>query len=386
MANQLLDFLDIELTERCNHHCIHCYIRRSADDRRARIEEIDFALICSVVRQATELGCTKVRFTGGEPLIRPDFGSIYSYAYDLGLSVSVATNATLITPKLLDVFATCPPSCLSVSIYGWDAHSYEAVTRSLGSFTRFLHAVARLRDAELPVLLRYPPLRHLVANSERIRDLAEKLGASYPVPYSWELTLNAWHQRPANRRLSALRLSPKEAAVERLKEPGVAQQHREKLLRAQSRSKNCDLFGCPAARLRPTVNAYGQLQVCLQVRHPDTLYDLRTGTLSHAVTEFFPKLRKWRNTDSQFTARCRQCLLRPICGQCPAIAWMAHGTLGTPSQYYCDVTHEEARLLGLIGDAEMGWELASLKDGRRTDPAEQGAAPDRYSAALHSDR
>ena len=55
---------------------------------------------------------------------------------------------------------------------------------------------------------------------------------------------------------------------------------------------------------------------------------------------------------------------------------MDHGTLGTPSQYYCDVAHEEARLLGLIRRGEMGWLLTALEEGRRRDSAEQNVAAD----------
>ncbi|PKO17169.1 MAG: hypothetical protein CVU38_21720, partial [Chloroflexi bacterium HGW-Chloroflexi-1] len=63
----LLGQLDIELTERCNNACIHCYINQPEHDANARAREMDTAFVKDVLRQAADLGCLTVRFTGGEP-------------------------------------------------------------------------------------------------------------------------------------------------------------------------------------------------------------------------------------------------------------------------------------------------------------------------------
>ena len=352
-AEKLLDFLDFELTERCNQDCRHCYIRLSCDDRVATSREMDKVLIYRILKEAADLGCSKVRFTGGEPLVRQDFPEIYEFAYDIGLEASIATNATLITDDIAYLWARKKPSCLSISIYGWDKSSYEWVTRIPGSFRRFLTGIRRIKNRELQFLLRYPPLRPLAQNSGKIRALAKELGASFPVPYAWELTLHATHDDVVSSRLKDLRLDPEEAARERLKQPGVAEDD----LNALHVKRDTRLFWCPAARKRPTVNAYAQLQVCLQVRHPSTLYDLRSGSLREGLTLFFPQFRKMQIVDPIYLNRCGRCLLRPICPLCPAISWMEHGTLTTPADYYCEITHAEARLLGILKDGEKGWQV-----------------------------
>ena len=63
----------------------------------------------SVLRQAADLGCLQVRFTGGEPLLRPDFEELYLFARRLGLAVLVFTNARRVTPRLADLLARIPP-------------------------------------------------------------------------------------------------------------------------------------------------------------------------------------------------------------------------------------------------------------------------------------
>ena len=81
----LLSALDIELTERCNLNCIHCYINRPLSDQAAANKELTTQRVKSVLEEAAELGCLSVRFTGGEPLIRNDFEELYLFARKLGL-------------------------------------------------------------------------------------------------------------------------------------------------------------------------------------------------------------------------------------------------------------------------------------------------------------
>ncbi len=69
----LLSHLDIELTERCNNACLHCYINRPSDDFWAKQCELSTAEWQEIFRQAANLGALSVRFTGGEPLLREDF-------------------------------------------------------------------------------------------------------------------------------------------------------------------------------------------------------------------------------------------------------------------------------------------------------------------------
>ena len=69
----LLSYLDLELTERCNFSCLHCYINLPAADRKAKAKELSAERIKAILEEAASLGCLKVRFTGGEPLLRSGF-------------------------------------------------------------------------------------------------------------------------------------------------------------------------------------------------------------------------------------------------------------------------------------------------------------------------
>ena len=166
-----LGSLDMELTERCNNDCIHCCINLSVNDRVAKAREMTTDQVKAILKEAADLGCLRVRYTGGEPLLRPDFEELYLYARRLGIKVLLFTNARLITPQLADLFARTPPLVtIEITIYGMHKESYEAVTRVPGSFAQFRRGVDLLLDRKVPFVVKaalLPPNRHEMEELEK---------------------------------------------------------------------------------------------------------------------------------------------------------------------------------------------------------------------------
>jgi radical SAM protein with 4Fe4S-binding SPASM domain len=122
------------------------------------------------------------------------------------------------------------------------------------------------------------------------------------------------------------------------------------------------LFSCGAGIRSGCVDAYGKLQLCMLLRHPDTIYDLKKGTLEDALNNFFPKVRAWTTSNPKYLARCAKCFLKGLCNQCPAKSWMEHGTLDRPVEYHCELAHAQARYLGILKDHEKAWEIQEWKE------------------------
>ena len=108
------------------------------------------------------------------------------------------------------------------------------------------------------------------------------------------------------------------------------------------------------------MDAYGNFQLCLLLRHPDTVYDLKSGSLEDAWMNFFPKVREMTAKNPEYKGKCAICFLKGLCEQCPAKSWMEFGTLDTPVEYLCEIAHAKARFLGLLEEYERSWEV---KDG-----------------------
>jgi MoaA/NifB/PqqE/SkfB family radical SAM enzyme len=151
--------LDIELTERCNNNCVHCCINLPPSDCSANLREMDSGMIKKILKEARKLGCIYLRLTGGEPLLRKDFEEIYVFARKQGLRVIISTNATLINDSLIRLFERIPPLMkIEVSMYGLKAKTYEAVTKSSGSFTAAYRGLRLLSENKIPFLLKYTVL------------------------------------------------------------------------------------------------------------------------------------------------------------------------------------------------------------------------------------
>jgi radical SAM protein with 4Fe4S-binding SPASM domain len=377
----LLGHLDMELTERCNNACMHCYINLPAHDAQAKRRELTVDRWKDILRQAADLGALSVRFTGGEPLLRPDFAEIYLYARRLGMRVMLFTNARLITPELADLFARVPPlKEVEISVYGMHAESYDAVTCAPGAFVEFRRGVELLLERRIPFVVKsalLPPNRAEI-------DEFEAWAATIPwmdhnPSYAVFLDLRTRRDSLArNRLIAGLRFSPEEGVA-------LLARHEEAYRRSMAQfaarfmgPPGDRLFNCGAG-VTGCVDAYGAYQMCMLLRHPHTVYDLAQGTLRAAVTEVFPRLRELRTTDPVYLDRCARCFLKGLCEQCPAKSWSEHGTLDTPVEYLCQVAHAQARFLGLLSEGERGWEIADWQ--RRIDrlaqeaPGSSAAAP-----------
>jgi radical SAM protein with 4Fe4S-binding SPASM domain len=121
------------------------------------------------------------------------------------------------------------------------------------------------------------------------------------------------------------------------------------------------LFSCGAG-CGGCVDAYGNFQLCMMLRHPETVYDLRSGSLKDALENFFPKIREIKAVNPDYLKRCARCFLKGLCEQCPAKSWMEHGALDTPVEYFCEIAHAQARFLGLIEEWEKAWEVEDWKE------------------------
>jgi radical SAM protein with 4Fe4S-binding SPASM domain len=373
--------LDMELTERCDNDCVHCSIDLPAGDAEAGAREMTTAEVEEVLAQAAALGCLQVRFTGGEPLLRPDFERLYLHARGLGMKVLLFTNARQLGTggaggrgeRLADLLARVPPlAAVEVSVYGMRAESYEAVSQRPGSFAEFRLGLQRLLDRGVPVLVKsalLPPNR--AERAELEAWARETVGMTQPVTYAMAFDLRQRHDDPVKDVcIAALRVSPAEVAR-------VLARDRE-AWRAAMGDVAARLLGPPGDALFPcgascttgrsvNVDAYGRAQPCSYVRAPELTLDVvgRDGrapaTLAEAVDRF-TRLGELRASDPEYLRRCARCFLKGLCEQCPAKSWTEHGTLDTPVEYLCAVTHAQARLAGWLEEDEVGWNCPEWND------------------------
>ena len=125
-----INYLRISVTDLCNLRCVYCMPEGGIAKKRhsdiLSIEEIE-----EIVRAAADCGITKVRVTGGEPLVRRGITEICrKIAGTPGIrEVCMTTNATLL-PKYAEELFAAGVSRLNISLDSLDSETYAKVTRT----------------------------------------------------------------------------------------------------------------------------------------------------------------------------------------------------------------------------------------------------------------
>ncbi len=360
----LLPRLDIELTERCNNNCVHCSVNLPPGDAPARDRELKAAEWKGILDQAAALGCLTVRMTGGEPLLREDFPEIYLHARRAGLKVLLFTNATLLTPEIADLLARVPPlQAVEVSVYGLTWMSYDTAARTRGACDAAWRGIRLLLDRKVPFIVKSALLPSNKGEREDFEAWARTVPgmASRELSYASLFEMRTRRDDPVKDKLiRSLRPDPLEAARFLLRDR-AAREERRRFCALHGGAPGDGLFTCECPTGRGAVDAYGWFQHCLPLRHRDTVFDVRARSLRTAVVEFLPYLRRMKAADPAYRERCARCFLKSLCGQCPAKSWTEHGTLDTPVEYLCEVTHAQARILGILTPGERAWEIGSWR-------------------------
>ncbi|MEW6368299.1 MAG: radical SAM protein [Acidobacteriota bacterium] len=333
----------IETTFRCNLRCVHCYVNQPADAGVERDRELPLDRHLRLIDEITNAGCVSLLLTGGEVLVRPDFAELYEYAVRRGLRLSVFTNATLVSDRVLDLFQRLPPIGVEVTLYGATRETYERITRVAGSFDRCIAGIEGMLARGINVKLKTMVMTWNEREIEAMRSFAHRLG----VAFRHDGLLNPRVDCGANRNPELQLPADRLAAVD-LSDPATEKRFRRSaetvLCSGSDRQRSQFVYSCGGGHSSFTVDPYGNLLLCLLSRR--SRFDLRDDTFMRGWEELLPRVRsrKW-----QSGSICENCSLLPLCGSCPGVAEMEHGDPESQVALCCEVTHR--RTFGILGDA-----------------------------------
>jgi len=100
-CDRKLNYLRISITDRCNLRCIYC-VPYDFIPKLAHKEILSYEEILRIVRISVRLGISKIRITGGEPLVRK---GVYNFLEQLTkiqglLDISLTTNGVLLKDNI----------------------------------------------------------------------------------------------------------------------------------------------------------------------------------------------------------------------------------------------------------------------------------------------
>jgi len=145
--------LRVSITDRCNYKCVYCRTGEGGEIYPELAIEEYLRLILLFV----SLGITKVRLTGGEPLLRrglielvQELARMRTLAGD-PLDLALTTNGHLLE-SLARPLKAAGLDRVTVSMDAVDAPTFERITRVPGSFSKVLSGIRAAREAGLTPL------------------------------------------------------------------------------------------------------------------------------------------------------------------------------------------------------------------------------------------
>lgn len=325
-----------ELTPRCNLQCKMCYVRLTPAQMESIGQERSAEQWLRLAQEAKEAGMTFLLLTGGEPTLRNDFPEIYEGLAQMGISISINTNGTLLTPALRALWHCLPPAQVNITIYGVCREDYAQLCGNPEAFDSVVDALHWLQEEGILVHLNTTIVPTNYSKWEAIERFAKDFGL--------ELRLTNYCFPPARRANCGscpefTRLSPEDAGLLSVLDLNYREGPDAIKKRAgsmdQAVENNCSLdtgepIQCAAARSQFWVTWDGRMTPCGMLDQP------ATHPFEDPFSESWSELRQASST-IRLCPECSVCEIRATCQNCAAVTYTETGRFDGKPEYMCQM-------------------------------------------------
>jgi selenobiotic family peptide radical SAM maturase len=317
--------LQWHITQACDLHCRHCYDR--SDRTTLSLAQATGILddMEGFCRRKQVRG--QISFSGGNPLLHPDFAAIYQAAADRGFTASILGNPAP-RAELEALIAIQPPGFFQVSLEGM--REYNDYIRGEGHFDRVLDFLALLRELKVYSMVMLTltgdnigqvlPLGELLRDRtdafffNRLAKVGEGAALELPARDEYASFLGAY--------LAAARENPVLGLKDNLLNIPLHRQGEEPF-------GGCTGFGCGAAFNFLALLSDGEVHACR--KFPSAIGNVFAQGIEAIYASDLA--RRYRSG----CEACRPCPLRPVCGGCLASAYSCGLDIFTQKDPFCFV-------------------------------------------------
>lgn len=329
-----------ELSPICNFSCRMCYVRKTpAEVQKHPRKMMELEQWLKIAEDAYEAGTLYLLLTGGEPLLWPDFWTLYERLVRMGFLVSINTNGSLLDQKALERLKKLPPKRVNITLYGISDETYENLCKAKGVFSKVDQAIIGLKEAGISVKLNCSLTPVNAADLEdMVRYAKERELVLQIAPYMFPPIRRAPGMFGVNERFT-----PEESAAYRLKAYYLQngeeryEEHLREILEGSVPPPGLDescvdpLDGkirCRAGNASFWITWDGQLTPCGMVPEPQTdLYKTDFRTAWNQLVKICDHLA--------LSGVCSKCPNVEICHACAAMAIAETGTVTGIPLYLC---------------------------------------------------
>ena len=313
MKNQkpCLQNIIIEITQKCNERCVHCYIPH--ENKNSIMSDKDFYAIVDMCGGIETI--LNVRITGGECMSHPSFKNYIRYVKDKGFALTLLTNLTLLDDETIYILKEGTLSQVQVSMFSVNPEIHDRITAVPGSLEKTMKNIEKLKAAGVPVSIATQAMEINKDSIERLYEYTIKHG--FNLRCDW--TIIAKENRNSENLSYRIRdlSNYKNICKSRLKHCDGYEKELRKALSRDPKPETSHLCNAGTNGLYIDTN--------LKV-HPCPGWDLIVGDLkSDSLSDIWnksEKLQKVRDVVLKDFPKCAKCDIRNLCSICMAQADM----------------------------------------------------------------
>jgi radical SAM protein with 4Fe4S-binding SPASM domain len=331
-----LKIMQLQLTNRCNLACVHCYAKSGTPFP----DELPTNKLFALIDEFVSLGGCRLFLTGGEALLHPELETIVAYAKSRHLFVSLSTNGFAITKEKVAKLVKLGIGAVNVSIDGSNAATHDTFRGQPGAFAKAYETLRLFSESGVVCGSQTTIFKGNLTESESIYDAMRKLR----VRSSFFVRMMPQGRGKMNNLLIP---TMEEYRLAREKE------YRNRRLRygmniyprAKSNSSRCS-----AAVSQLYVRADGKCYPCPSLELEKLcLGDYKHATLAEIWEDNPKELSELRQFKPETMAGCVGCIHQSVCkGGCAGNALHVNGDWRTSDPHFCITMDIRKRLqLGL---------------------------------------
>ncbi len=304
--------LQWHITQQCDLHCKHCYDRSDRSDfgLDRGIELLDDLRTFCGERHVRG----QVTFTGGNPLLHPQFLNFYRAASERGLAAAILGNPAS-RKRIEEILKIARPVYFQVSLEGLRDHNDSI--RGRGSFNRAIEFLKLLRKLKVPskvmLTLTEANLEQVLPLGEMLRDLTDSFTFNRLSSVGEGVNLKTPSRANFARFLQAYMEASRTNRTMGWKDNLINAMCYQRSLKPFG---GCTGYGCGAAFNFISVLSDGEAHACRKFPSPiGSVY-------RQSLAEIYDSVESERYRSGP--EACRSCPIRIVCRGCLAVAF-SHG-------------------------------------------------------------
>ena len=167
--------LNALLTYGCNFSCKHCYLSPERNNKTSNslisLEEWKI-----ILKKFHDAGTIYLRLSGGEPTTYLFFSELYSFAWDLGYKIELATNGYLLH-KFFNLFENKKPFLITFSLYGLSDETYSKFCNiKSGGYNNLYNSILFCKTHDIPFKITYVLTNYNARDMNTVYKMAQSEG------------------------------------------------------------------------------------------------------------------------------------------------------------------------------------------------------------------